>query len=75
MSLNVIGFILDEANFRKGVGLGLSAEYQEVANLYQQLLDRQITRFVRPDGSLSLAILISSASYQSSFVEKRKAAD
>lgn len=72
LSLNVIGFILDEANFRKGVGLGNESEYEEVTHLYTELLDRQITRFIRPNGSPALAILISSASYQSSFLERRK---
>lgn len=73
LSLNVWGFILDEANFRKGVGKGMSEEYAEVTELYQQLLDRQMSRFSRADGSVDgLAILISSASYQTSFSEKRK---
>lgn len=73
LSLNVWGFILDEANFRKGVGKGMSEEYAEVTELYQQLLDRQMSRFSRPDGSVDgLAVLISSASYQTSFSEKRK---
>lgn len=72
LSLNVLGFILDEANFRKGVGIGNESEYEEVTRLYTQLLDRQITRFMKPSGTPSLAILISSASYQSSFLETRK---
>lgn len=75
LSLNVWGFILDEANFRGGVGNGVESQYAEVVELYQQLLDRQISRFAKPDGTVdALAILISSASYQSSFVEKRKTA-
>ena len=74
IGLNVLGFILDEANFRKGVGLGNAEEYSEVTRLYQQLIDRQITRFATPSGSKAFAILISSASYQSSFSEKRKQA-
>lgn len=75
IGLNVFAFILDEANFRSGVGLGLADEYKEVTLLYQQLLDRQLSRFSRPDGSTnSLAILISSASYQSAFVETRRQA-
>ena len=75
IGLSVWGFILDEANFRKGVGLGMAEEYQEVTQLYNQLMDRLVSRFSNPDGSVNaLAILISSASYQSSFVEKRKQA-
>lgn len=73
IGLTVWGFILDEANFRNGVGLGNVEEYEEVTELYQQLYDRLLSRFARPDGSIdALAVLISSASYQSSFVEKRK---
>lgn len=73
IGLNVWGFILDEANFRSGVGLGVSAEYAEVTQMYTQLYDRVTSRFARPDGTFDgLAVLISSASYQSSFLEKRK---
>lgn len=72
ISLNVWGYILDEANFRQGVGLGTEEQYEEVTILYTQLLDRLASRFARPDGSVdALAILISSAAYQSSFAEKR----
>lgn len=75
IGLNVWGFILDEANFKSGVGLGTEEQYEAVTQLYDQLLDRQLSRYARPDGSVNaLAILISSASYQSSFVEKRKQA-
>lgn len=75
IGLNVWGFILDEANFKSGVGLGTEEQYEVVTQLYEQLLDRQLSRYARPDGSVNaLAILISSASYQSSFVEKRKQA-
>lgn len=74
IGLSIWGFILDEANFRSGgVGTGVAEEYQEVTLLYNQLMDRLVSRFSNPDGSVNaLAILISSASYQSSFVEKRK---
>ena len=76
IGLSIWGFILDEANFRSGgVGTGMAEEYQEVTLLYNQLMDRLVSRFSNPDGSVNaLAILISSASYQSSFVEKRKQA-
>lgn len=75
IGLNIWGFILDEANFRSGVGEGVASEYYEVTELYQQLLDRQLSRLSTPDGYVkSLAILISSASYKSSFLEKRKLA-
>lgn len=74
IGLTIWGFILDEANFRSGgVGTGVVSEYEEVTLLYRQLLDRLTSRFSMPDGSVNaFSILISSASYQSSFVEKRK---
>lgn len=73
IGLTVWGYILDEANFRSGVGQGNLEEYTEVTELYTQLMDRLMSRFSRPDGTVNgLAILISSASYQSSFVEQRK---
>lgn len=77
VGLNVFCFILDEGNFRgskDGVGQGTAEQYDEVTQLYEQLLDRQTSRFARPDGSINaLAALVSSASFQSSFSEKRKA--
>lgn len=74
IGLNVVGSILDEANFRgsNGVGAGTEEQYAEVKELYAQLQDRALSRFARPDGSVrALMILISSASYQSSFSEQR----
>lgn len=73
IGLNVFCFILDEANFRgPGVGTGVEEQYEEVTELYRQLQDRQLSRFARPDGSVNaLAVLISSASYQSAFASKR----
>lgn len=74
ISLNIIAFILDEANFRKGVGKGMAEEYSQVTQLYSQLFDRLITRFQTTEGLKAFAVLISSASYQTSFVEERKMA-
>ena len=72
IGLNVVGAILDEANFRKGVGQGLISEYSEVQMLAQQLEDRMYTRFLRGGGHLlSLMIYVSSASYASSFMEAK----
>lgn len=72
IGLTVWLVILDEGNFRRGVGLGMAEEYEEVTQLYQELMDRLMSRFSRPDGTIdALAILISSASYQTAFVEKR----
>lgn len=71
IGLNVWGFILDEANFRSGVGQGVAEEYEEVTLIAQQLADRQASRFSTKDGTDALAIYISSASYQSSFIQKK----
>lgn len=72
IGLNVWGFILDEANFKEGVGSGNEEEYQEVTRIYEQLEHRLASRFATPEGTEGLAMLISSASYQSSFTESRK---
>lgn len=72
IGLNVWGFLLDEANFREGVGTGAQEQYSETFRLCQQLIDRQITRFSTPQGVNALAIFISSAAYESSFIEERK---
>lgn len=73
IGLNVWGFILDEANFRSGVGTGSEEQYAGVYALCEQLLDRQYSRFLRAGKLDSLAIFISSASYETSFIEHRKA--
>lgn len=73
IGLSVVGTVLDEANFRRGVGAGLVSEYTEVQQLAQQLEDRLKSRFSRDGGTrmLSLMIYISSASYASSFIEEK----
>jgi len=72
IGLNVWGFILDEANFRKGLGTGVKEQYESTVQLCSQLLDRQTTRFSTPTGVNRLAIFVSSAAYSSSFMESRK---
>lgn len=72
LGLNIIGFILDEANFRKGVGQGMEDEYAEVTELAGTLIDRQITRFATMGKPEFFSIIVSSASYASSFTEKQK---
>ena len=73
IGLNVVGAVVDEANFRSGVGQGLSSEYGAVQQLAQQLEDRMKSRFSRDGGRrlLSLMIYVSSASYSSSFIEDK----
>lgn len=72
IGLNVWCFILDEANFKEGVGIGNLSEYEEITRIYTQLADRLSSRFSTPTGTEGLGVIISSASYQSSFTEKRK---
>lgn len=72
IGMNVWGFILDEANFRGGVGKGTQDQYAETFRLCSQLIDRQITRFSTPTGINALACFVSSAAYESSFIETRK---
>lgn len=72
IGLNVVGAILDEANFRNGVGQGTVSEYTEVQRLAQQLEDRMRSRFTRDGGKLiSFMCYISSASFASSFMEDK----
>lgn len=70
LSLNVIFAILDEGDFR-GSGGGLSSDYDEVAVMYSQLIQRLDSRFSSRTGNPSWSILISSASYQSAYILKR----
>lgn len=70
---NVAGFILDEANFRKGVGEGVAEEYSEVSRLAQQLEDRQFSRFAEGGVLKSFSCYVSSASFSSSFIDTKKA--
>ena len=73
IGLNVVGAIVDEANFRRGVGEGLLSEYSEVQQLAQQLEDRMQSRFSRDGGRrmLSLMLYVSSASFSSSFMDEK----
>lgn len=72
IGLNVVGGILDEANFRNGVGNGTVSEYSEVQQLAQQLEDRLSSRFAYDGGKLkSFFCYVSSASFSSSFMEQK----
>lgn len=73
IGLNIWGSILDEANFKEGVGQGNVEEYEDVTRMYTQINDRLASRFSTPNGVEGLSMLISSASYQSAFTESRKA--
>ena len=72
IGLNIWAFILDESNFRQGVGNGVAEEYNEVTQLYQQLTDRLTSRYSTPDGVNALSILISSGILSIFFYRKEK---
>lgn len=70
LSLNVVFAILDEGDFR-GSGGGLTSDYDDVATMYSQLIQRLDSRFSSRLGNPSWSILISSASYQSAYILRR----
>lgn len=76
IGMNVLGSILDEANFFQGeskeVSLGGNSKISKVAELYSSIVNRSKSRFVS-DGGIdhSLNILVSSATHESSFTEQR----
>lgn len=73
ISLNVWGFILDEANFRKSgsTGEGSTAEFDEVYHLAAQLETRLAQRFLRNGVENFFAGYISSASYETAFIQDK----
>lgn len=73
IGLNLMGSILDEANFFRGGETKGSAhhEYSKIAELYSSIVNRSKSRFTNKGEDNSLSILISSASHSSSFTEKR----
>lgn len=73
ISLNVWGFILDEANFRKtgSSGEGSTANFDEVYHLASQLENRLAQRFLRNGVENFFAGYISSASYETSFIQDK----
>lgn len=66
IGLNVMGAVLDEANFR----LAKDA-FQDALNLYNAITARQLSRFVRDGKNLGMFVLISSAKEPSSFLETK----
>jgi hypothetical protein len=76
IGLNILGSILDEANFFGGEAkkndVGGNMKGSKVAGLYSSIVNRSKSRFV-VDGGVdhSLNILVSSATHESSFTEQR----
>lgn len=71
IGLTIFGFVLDEANFRSGVGSGMVEEYEEVQQLAAQLDGRIRSRFTRGGLVLGFSIYVSSAAFSSSFIEDK----
>lgn len=71
IGMTIWSFILDEGDFFKKNGAGFDESYSFVTNMYNELIDRRKSRFQNGESDLSFSVLISSASFQSSFVEKR----
>lgn len=72
---NMIGCILDEANFHQGettdANKGSMLELSKVSNLYASMTARARSRFMKNGKNNSLCFLVSSATHASSFTEKR----
>ena len=72
IGLDMIGAILDEANFREMAGTR-DNEYnvnKKVLTLYTQMITRSQTRFIVNGVNYSLAILVSSTTHVGSFTEE-----
>lgn len=73
IGMNLIGSILDEANFFSGRSKE-DAEYtmnSKVASLYTQIMTRSESRFIINGLNHSMSILVSSSTVSSSFTEAR----
>lgn len=71
IGLNVWGFILDEANFRKANGEGSREEFEEVITLANKLETRLAQRFLRQGHENFFAGYVSSASYETAFIQDK----
>jgi hypothetical protein len=75
IGMNLMGSLLDEANFFSGEGKeadSSSLATSKVAELYSSIVNRSKSRFVMSGGEdFSLSILVSSATHESSFTEQR----
>ena len=71
IGMTIWSFILDEADFfNQGQGT-FDTSYERITEMYQELIDRRASRFMKFGQDKSFSFLISSASFQSSFVEQR----
>lgn len=75
IGMNLIGSILDEANFHQGestnANVGSQQQSSKVSDMYASLVARGRSRFMFGGKNHSLSFLVSSATHASSFTEKR----
>lgn len=73
--LNMLGCILDEANFRQAnaqIASKVSTDNEKVETMYTSIINRGASRFMGKGRNSALAILVSSNTTSSSFTEQRK---
>lgn len=66
---NMIGSILDEANFF-GDSSGSDVDYGNVVKLHDSIMSRQSSRYTRNGINHSLSVVISSSTFQSSYTQQ-----
>ena len=66
---NMIGSILDEANFF-GDSSGSDVDYGDVAKLHDSIMSRQSSRYTKNGVNHSLSVVISSSTFQSSYTQQ-----
>lgn len=74
IGMNIIGTILDEANFFQKDAQSTqksTANYSKVADMYSSVVNRSASRFMSKGHDSSLSILVSSNTSTSSFTDKR----
>ena len=77
IGMNLIGAILDEANFFQGESVAHNQAsvvqvQSKIAKLYTSIVNRTRSRFMKEGVNHSLSILVSSPTHSSSFTEERK---
>ena len=66
---NMIGSILDEANFF-GDSSGSDVDYGNVVDLHESIMSRQASRYTRNGVNHSLSVVVSSSTFQSSYTQQ-----
>ena len=66
---NMIGSILDEANFF-GDSSGSDVDYGNVVDLHESIMSRQASRYTRNGVNHSLSVVVSSSTFKSSYTQK-----